>query len=138
MPVYYPRLIASGSSYCYLDGSNCYLESPSPGSYPREYTIPGRSGHRYRAYRMTLILNPVLGEYYGIQGMTWQRPPLLSNPSYTRKVQGKRLQVFTGGGSVTQVAWRTPHGVYWVSNTLTSTLSSRQMIAIAASLTRAG
>jgi hypothetical protein len=87
---------------------------------------------------MTLVLNPSLGEYYGIQGMTWQTPPILSNPSYTRKVGGKRLEVFTGGGSVTQVAWRTPHAVYWVSNTLTSTLSSRQMIAIAASLTRAG
>jgi polyisoprenyl-teichoic acid--peptidoglycan teichoic acid transferase len=138
MPVYYPRLIADGSSYCYDDASNCYLEAPSPRSYPREYTIPGRSGHRYRAYRMTLILSPVLGEYYGIQGMTWQTPPLLSSPSYTRMVAGKRLEVFTGGGSVTQVAWRTPHGVYWVSNTLTNTLSSRQMIAIAASLTRTG
>jgi hypothetical protein len=51
---------------------------------------------------------------------------------------GKRLEVFTGGGSVTTVAWRTRYGVYWVSNTLTSTLSGRQMIAIAASLTRAG
>jgi polyisoprenyl-teichoic acid--peptidoglycan teichoic acid transferase len=138
MPVYYPRVIANGSSYCSGGLSNCYLEAPSPGSYPRHYTIPSRSGHRYRAYRMTLVLDSSLGEYYGIQGMTWQSPPLLSNPSYTREVGGKRLEVFTGGGSVTQVAWRTPHGVYWVSNTLTSTLSSRQMIAIAASLTRAG
>jgi polyisoprenyl-teichoic acid--peptidoglycan teichoic acid transferase len=138
MPVYFPRVLANGSSYCYGNVSSCYLEAPSPGSYPREYTIPSRSGHRYRAYRMTLVLNPSLGEYYGIQGMTWQTPPILSNPSYTRNVGGKRLEVFTGGGSVTQVAWRTPHGVYWVSNTLTSTLSSRQMIAIAASLTRAG
>jgi hypothetical protein len=138
MPVYYPRLIADGSSYCYDDASDCYLEAPSPGSYPRDYTITSRSGHSYRAYRMTLILNSVLGEYYGIQGMQWQNPPLLANPSYTRMVSGKRLEVFTGGGSVTQVAWRTPQGVYWVSNTLTSTLSKRQMIAIAASLTRAG
>ncbi len=138
MPVYYPRVLAAGSTYCYDDGSNCYLEAPSPGSYPRAYTITNRSGHRYRAYRMTIDLNSVLGEYYGVQGTTWQSPPLISSPSYTRVVSGKRLQIFTGGGSVTQVAWRTPHGVYWVSNTLTSTLSSRQMIAIAASLTRAG
>jgi LCP family protein required for cell wall assembly len=138
MPVYYPRLIANGSSYCYGDTSNCYLEAPSPGSYPRDYTIGDRSGHSYRAYRMTLVLNPLLGEYYGVQGMQWQTPPLLANPSYTRMAGGKRLEVFTGGGSVTQVAWRTPQGVYWVSNTLTNTLSGRQMIAIAASLTRAG
>jgi LCP family protein required for cell wall assembly len=138
MPVYYPRQIAAGSSYCYGDQPNCYLEAPSPGSYPREYTITSRSGQRYRAYRMTLVLNSLLGEYYGIQGMTWQSPPLLSSPSYTRMAGGKRLEVFTGGGAVTQVAWRTPQGVYWVSNTLTNTLSGRQMIAIAASLTKAG
>jgi hypothetical protein len=138
MPVYYPRLIANGSSYCYDDTSNCYLEAPSPGSYPREYRIGDRSGHSYRAYRMTLVLNSLLGEYYGIQGMQWQNPPLLAKPSYTRMAGGKRLDVFAGGGNVTQVVWRTPQGVYWVSNTLTNTLSSRQMIAIAASLTRGG
>ncbi|HZO76572.1 MAG TPA: LCP family protein [Solirubrobacteraceae bacterium] len=138
MPVYYPRLLAAGSTYCYDDGSNCYLEAPSPGSYPRAYTIMSRNGHHYRAYRMTIELNSVLGEYYGVQGTTWQSPPLISSPSYIRVVSGKRLEVFSGGGSVTQVAWRTPQGVYWISNTLTSTLSSRQMIAIAASLTRAG
>jgi hypothetical protein len=138
MPVYYPRLIAAGSNYCYDDASNCYLEAPSPGSYPRKYMIRDRSGHRYGAYRMTLILNPVLGQYYGIQGMTWRNPPLLNNPSYTRMVNGKRLEVFSGGGKVTQVAWRTSQGIYWVSNTLTNNLSASQMMAIAGSLTRAG
>jgi polyisoprenyl-teichoic acid--peptidoglycan teichoic acid transferase len=138
MPVYYPRVLADRSSYCYRDASSCYLEAASPGSYPRAYTIGTHGGHRYRAYRLTLVLNPVLGEYYGIQGTTWQKPPLISNPSYIRNLGGKRLEVFTGGGNVTAVAWRTPHGVYWVSNTLTSDLSGRQMMAIAASLTRAG
>ncbi|MBV9167195.1 MAG: LCP family protein [Solirubrobacterales bacterium] len=139
LPVYYPRVIASSSSYCYQDyNSNCYLEVPSPGSYPRKYTIADRLGHNYRAYRMTLLSNPLLGQYYGIQGMQWQNPPLLASPSFTRTVDGKKLQVFTGGGKVTQVAWHTPRGVYWVSNTLTNSLSAQQMIAIAASFTRAG
>ena len=31
---------------------------------------------------------------------------------------------------------RTRHGVYWISNTLTSDISNRQMVDIAASLTR--
>jgi hypothetical protein len=87
---------------------------------------------------MTLVMDPYLGQYYGIQGMQWQNPPLLGSPSFTRTVNGKRLEVFTGGGKVTQVAWHTPQGVYWVSNTLTNSLSARQMIDIAASLTRAG
>ena len=35
-------------------------------------------------------------------------------------------------------AWRTSEGVYWISNTLTDTLSNQQMLGIAASLTRVG
>ena len=138
LPVYYPRDIASGSSYCYDDTSTCYLEIPSPGSYPRKYTISDRAGNQYRAYYMTLALNPLLGQYYGVQGLQWQNPPLLANPSFSREVDGKRLEVYVSGGKVTDVAWHTPQAVYWVSNTLTNNLSARQLIAIAASLTRAG
>ena len=103
--------------------------------------LPGTappSGHNYWAYRMTLVLDPTLGQYYGIQGMQWQNPPILNSPSYNRTVNGKRLEVYTGGGKVELVAWHTLQGVYWVSNTLTNTLTPRQMIAIAASFTRAG
>jgi hypothetical protein len=85
---------------------------------------------------MTIELNPLLGEYYGIQGMTWQHPPILNGPSFTTMAGGKQLLVYTNGGKVSVVAWRTASGVYWVSNTLTDTLSGRQMIGIAASLTR--
>jgi hypothetical protein len=131
-------LIANGSNYCYDDTSTFYLEVPSPGSYPRRYTIADRSGHNYQAYRMTLVLDPLLGQYYGIQGMQWQNPPILASPSQTRTVNGKRLAIYTAGGKITQVAWHTLGGVYWVSNSLTATLSNRQMIAIAASFTRAG
>jgi hypothetical protein len=86
---------------------------------------------------LTLVVNPLLGEYYGIQGMTWQRAPILGKPSFTRTVNGKALFVYANGGRVSLVAWHAPWGVYWVSNTLTDNLSSRQMIGIAASLTRA-
>ncbi len=138
MPVYYPRDIANGSTYCYKDfNPNCYLEIPSPSSYPRKYTIADRAGTNYRAYRITLVINPLDGEYYGIQGMQWQTPSLLHSPSYSTTAGGKRLEVFSSGGNVTQVAWHTPQGVYWISNTLTNNLSGRQMIAIMASLTRA-
>jgi hypothetical protein len=85
---------------------------------------------------MTLVLNAALGEYYGIQGMVWQHPPILNSPSFTREVNGRPLLVYSSAGKVSVVAWRTPWGVYWVSNTLTDTLSKAQMIGIAASLTR--
>jgi LCP family protein required for cell wall assembly len=136
MPVYYPRVIAAGSSYCSDVASNCYVETGAgAGFYPRAYTIR-QDRRRYSAYRMTIELNPLLGQYYGIQGMTWQKPPILNSPSFTRMVNGKELLVYANGGKVSVVAWRTAWGVYWVSNTLTDTLSPHQMIGIAASLTR--
>jgi LCP family protein required for cell wall assembly len=137
MPVYYPRLIANGSSYCSSVTGNCPVEISSAGSYPRAYTIHGQHGTRYPAYRMTLVMNPALGQYYGVQGTTWQNPPILNNPTQTRVVGGKRLMLYAAGGKLTNVAWRTPQGVYWISNTLTTDIGNQQMVAIAASLTRA-
>ncbi len=138
MPVFYPRVIAPGSSYCLDSDGNCPLEIASPGSYPREYTIWDRAGHRHAAYRMTLALNPVLGEYYGVQGTTWLDPPILNKPTGTRVVGGRKLLLYSNGGKLSLVAWRTRRAVYWISNTLTDTLSPGQMVAIAASLKRSG
>jgi hypothetical protein len=78
----------------------------------------------------------VLGEYYGVQGTAWPNPPLLNNPTQTKMVGGKKLLLYAGGGKLNTVAWKTPHGVYWISNTLTSDIPNRQLISIAASLTR--
>jgi hypothetical protein len=87
---------------------------------------------------MTIEVNPALGEYYGVQGTTWRNPPILAKPSEIRFVGGRRLELFANGGKLTNVAWRTPQGVYWISNTLTTNISNQQMVGIAASLTRAG
>ena len=57
---------------------------------------------------MTLVLNALLGEYYGVQGTTWQNPPLLAAPTETEIVAGKRLKLFAQGGKLDHVAWRTP------------------------------
>ena len=136
MPVFYPRVIASGSSYCLSASDNCYVEVPSPSSYPRAYRIKTRSGRRYAAYRMTLVVNPILGEYYGVQGTTWQDPPILNKPTTSKRVSGKHLELYYNGGKLSMVAWHTSRGTYWISNTLTNTLSPAQMIDIAASLHR--
>jgi LCP family protein required for cell wall assembly len=137
LPVYYPKLIAPGSSYCLGITGNCPLETASPGSYPRAYEIHDRGGAPHASYRMTLELNPVLGQYYGVQGTTWQKPPILNHPTQTKMVAGKQLMIHANGGRVSLVAWRTPRAVYWISNTLTDALSNQQMLGIAASLTRA-
>jgi hypothetical protein len=136
MPVYFPRQIATGSNYCSPNTNNCPVQIPSPSSYPRAYRIHDQHGHAFPAYRMTLVLNSLLGQYYGVEGTTWSDPPLLSHSNETREVGGKQLELFYDGHKLTAVAWRTSHGVYWVSNTLTDDLSNTQMLGIAASLTR--
>jgi hypothetical protein len=133
-PVYVPSVIANGSRYC-TNGS-CAI-GPSPNSYPRAYLIHDQAGGVHYAYRMTLVLDPALGQYYGVQGTTWQKPPILNGPTQTKVVNGKRLLLYINGGKISLAAWRTPQGVYWISNDLTDDLSNSQMLAIAGSLTPA-
>ena len=49
---------------------------------------------------------------------------------------GRRYRVYRDGAHTRLVAWETPHGVYWVSNSLSRALSNRAMLGIARSLTR--
>ncbi len=141
MPVYYPRLIKAGSTYCMSVTGNCvgYAEPPTEyeHSYPRQYVIRDQQGRPHAAYRMTLVLNSQLGQYYGVQGTTWTNAPLLRSPSGTRDINGKKLLLYANGGRLTTVAWRNGPEVYWISNTLTSTIPNPQMVGIAASLTLA-
>ncbi len=138
IPIYYPKLIVSGASYCSSETSVCPLETASPGSYPRAYLLHDRQGIAHYSYRMTLEINPVLGEYYGVQGTTWLNPPILNKPTETKMVNGKQLLLFSDGGKLSLVAWRTTNAAYWVSNTLTENIPNRQLVAIAASFTRGG
>jgi polyisoprenyl-teichoic acid--peptidoglycan teichoic acid transferase len=141
MPVYYPRLIKAGSQYCMSITGNCQAGYEPPAeyahSYPRQYQIRDQQGHPHAAYRMTLVLNSLLGQYYGVQGTAWRSPPLLRSPSGTRTVAGKKLFLYANGGRLTTVAWHNGPDVYWISNTLTSDIPNPQMVGIAASLTHA-
>ncbi len=134
-PIYYPRVIFAGSYYCSGATGNCPAELQTTGAYPRAYRIRDQHGGDHYAYRMTLGVNPVLGQYYGVQGTTWLNPPILNSPTQTRNVNGKQLLIYVNGGKVSLVAWRTAGAAYWISNTLTDEIGNAQMIAIAASLT---
>jgi LCP family protein required for cell wall assembly len=142
-PVYYPKLIYGGaySAYCSSVTGNCddpaEPASEYAGEYPRAYEIHGQRGGSYPSYVMTLVVNAALGEYYTIQGTTWMHPPILNGISGTRTVGGKVLDLYQNGAHLSVVAWRASGGVYWISNTLTDSLTNNQMIGIAASLTRA-
>jgi LCP family protein required for cell wall assembly len=123
-PVYYARARLARGGYS-TDGS------------PRVYDIYDRHHKRYRAYR--IVVNTGLdGQYYGIQGMSWKSPPILDDPSDEISMRGRKYQLFYDGNRLRLVAWRTPRAVYWVSNSLSETLTNKQMLAIARSLTRVG
>jgi len=83
-----------------------------------------------------VIASGKLGQYYGVQGMTWRNPPILDDPDGTTTAGGRRFRLYRDGRRIRLVAWETPRAVYWVSNTLTSSLTNRQMLATAESLTR--
>jgi hypothetical protein len=127
-PLYFPALRREGGV---LDGG---LESEPT---TRTYSIRDERGKLHRAYRMPFKIN-ISGfpEYYGIQGTTWREPPVLDDPTETRRVDGRRLALYYDGRRLRMVAWRTDRAVYWVSNTLLRKLTNAQMIAIARSLRR--
>lgn len=122
-PIYYPRLAAIGSAY--------------RPDHNRAYRIRDRGKNDYQAYRI-VVSAPGVGQYYGIQGMTWKAPPILDDPTETRRINGRKYDLFKDGDRLRLVAWRTEKAVYWVSNTLLQSLTNKQMLGIAESLTRPG
>jgi len=145
MPVYFPKFIkpsvnGASDTYCLAITGNC-ADGAEPAteyahSYPRQYLIRDQHGVTHAAYRMTLALDPVKGQFYGVQGVAWKRPPLLQSPSGTRTIKGRKLFLYADGGRLTTVAWHLGNDTYWISNTLTSDIPNGQMVAMAASMIR--
>jgi LCP family protein required for cell wall assembly len=123
LPVYYPAVRTTDG---YSTQSNPYL-----------YTLKDRAGYKYRAYRIVGYAGEN-GQYWGVQGTTWRSPPILDDPTGTIRLHGRTYYEYYDGTRLRLIAWRTPRGVYWVSNTLLRTLTNNQMRDIAKSLTRVG
>ena len=121
-PVYYPKNLAMGGQYV------------NP---PRPYRLRDLDGRKYRAYRMVVRLGQP-GEYYGIEGMNWLDPPILASPDGHRTVNGRTYSLYFDGSNLRVVAFRQGNAVYWVTNTLLRTLTNKQMMGIATSMTRSG
>ena len=121
LPVLYPTLLLNSSEFV-----------PPP----RVYKIRGTDGKKYGAYRMVLRKYNADGEYYGVQGTTWKDPPILDDPTDTRRLGGREYELHFAGDRLRLVAWRTSKAAYWISNTLLQTLTEKQMLAIARSTRR--
>jgi LCP family protein required for cell wall assembly len=127
LPVYAPAWLTPHGRYPASTGV-----APSP----RLYTIRDRHGRRHRAYRLVVEEDLTEGQYYGIQGTSWQTPPILDGKHSTARLAGRSYHVYYDGAHIRLVSWHTARGVYWVTNTLSRDLSNRAMLGIARSLTR--
>ncbi len=125
LPVYFPKAVYARGGY--------QRESP------RLYDIYDRNKNKYRAYRLVLsVEGKGNGQYYGVQGMTWKAPPILDNPTDEVRMRKRTYRRYFDGRKIRLIAWETPKAVYWVANTLSHTLTNRQMMDIARSLQRIG
>ena len=121
-PFYFPAVRVKGSTY-------------SGTELPRVYSLKDETGKKQQAYRL-VVRAPGIGEYYGVQGMTWKAPPILDNPDRTVTRDGRKLRLYYDGSHLRLVAWKSKKAVYWISNTLTNGVANAQMLEIAASLKR--
>ena len=113
-----------------------YPQSTGVAPSPRLYSIADRGGKRHLAYRLVVAEDETQGQYYGIEGTSWQNPPILDSAHSPVRMGGRSYDVYYDGAHVRRVAFHTARGVYWVSNTLSLALSNRAMLGIARSLTR--
>lgn len=120
LPVFYPTVKIAGANY--QDGST------------RPYRMETPDGKRVSAYRIVAKAPNSSGDYYGIQGVYWDDPPILRNPSEERKIGGRTYYLYYEGSKLGLVAFKRDGASYWVSNTLTRKLTEKQMLAIAKSL----
>jgi LCP family protein required for cell wall assembly len=117
LPVFYPTAIVNGASY--QDEST------------RGYRMTKPDGKRVSAYRIVAKINSASGEYYGVQGVNWDEPPILENPSESRKIGGRVYDLYYEGNKLALVAFHRDGASYWVANTLLRKLNEKQMLTLA-------
>ncbi len=127
-PVFYPTRLPPGGAFV---ESNPYERVVDP----RVYHLKDKDKERHAAYRMVAAFQPEYETaYFGIQGIRgWEDPPILSDPTETRELHGREYDIYSSAGKVTLVAWHRGESTYWISNSLSDSLTNDQMIGIAKS-----
>jgi hypothetical protein len=120
LPVFYPTAKIAGATY--------------PQNNTRAYRMTTADGKRASAYRIVAKLSNSNGDYYGVQGVYWTDPPILKNPSETRRIKGRDYNLYYEGSKLGLVSFQREGASYWVSNTLARKLSEKQMLSVATSL----
>jgi len=127
-PIFYPTRLPSGAFYAESNPATKVVD-------PFVYGIKDEDDNRHEAYRMVLVVEKSDGiHYFGMQGIRgWGDPPILSNPSETKTINGREYEIFADSGRIRLVAWHRGDNSYWVSNDLLQSLSNDQMVGMARS-----
>ena len=114
LPVYYPAVrLARGK---YASGERDYRPS-----------APTRSAIDRRSATTPIAWSPTPARPASTTGSRerhWKSPPILDSPTRDLKMRGRKYELFYDGDRLRLVAWRTPRGAYWVSNTLSQKLTN--------------
>jgi polyisoprenyl-teichoic acid--peptidoglycan teichoic acid transferase len=123
--VFYPTEVVPGSTF---------------STDSRTYDYKNEQDKREKGYKTVIALSTpsTLTEYYGLMGTTWDDPPILRNPSETRRMGGRELLLFYDAGRLRLVGWRDDGASYWLNNTLSQSIGEPEMLAIASSVEKVG
>jgi LCP family protein required for cell wall assembly len=109
--------------------SNSSLDSFEPA---RTYRID----KKHDAFR--LVYRTGGNEYWGIEEVGWEDPPILDGASVTQTIKGREYSLYFDGAKLHMVAFQDDGASYWVVNTLLNRLSNETMLAIAKGLRPVG
>lgn len=131
-PIFYPTRLPAGAFYV---ESNPATKTVDPYVYRIKDGL-GKDANRYEAYRMVLVLELDDGtHYFGVQGIRgWSEPPILDNPSESRKINGREYDIYADSGRIELIAWHQGDNSYWISNDLLKSLTNDQMMGMARSV----
>jgi LCP family protein required for cell wall assembly len=127
-PVFYPTRLPPEAFY---QEDNSYEHIVNPWV----YHLKDKEKVRHGAYRMIGIYTPEYEPtYFGVQGIQgWEDPPILDDPTETKKVNGREYFIYTDSGQIKLVAWHRGEDTYWISNSLQQSLTNEQMMGVAES-----
>jgi LCP family protein required for cell wall assembly len=93
----------------------------------REYKIGDHKAVR-------LIYETAGAEYWGIQEMAWEEPPILDGATVNRRIKGRDYGLYFDGSKLHMIAFKENGNSYYVINTLLNRMSNETMLAIAKGL----
>lgn len=127
-PVMLPKLLVNGAEYVTTHSRGYDIESRT-----RKFPWQG-----YRAVVQLPTEKDGYGQFYGVQGTTWEDPPALDLATDEVRLGGRTFRIEYDGSHIRRLFWQSGGGTYWISNSLNNALSNAEMRALARSVVRVG